>query len=333
MKTHTHRWAIRGLGTLLAFLAFAARAAGDLAPLRTQFQLPDDKVDYATVKLTVDRLIDPATDTAAVRRQLDEWERAVRGNVPTNPSAHQVLDALLKTLYEPGQWNQNRPFTYDLDDQLGRNARNRQLAIYLATRKGNCVSMPILFLILGQRLGLTVALATAPNHLLVKFADDEQQMWLNVEATAGGFKYDSSYQRETGITEAALDNGLYLRPLPPHEGVGAIAGTLMEHYGVKKDADALMAVADLALAANPKDPVAMIWKANAYYIQTDQRIRSKYPNAADVPPELHDEYRRLSRENLAWFTKAESLGWTQKTPEQEANYLQHIQRERARRGQ
>lgn len=119
MTTHTHRWAIRGLGTLLAFLAFAARAAGDLAPLRTQFQLPDDKVDYATVKLTVDRLIDPATDTAAVRRQLDEWERAVRGNVPTSPSARQVLDALLKTLYEPGQWNQNRPFTYDLDDRSG----------------------------------------------------------------------------------------------------------------------------------------------------------------------------------------------------------------------
>lgn len=181
-------------------------------------------------------------------------------------------------------------------------------------------------------MGLPIALATAPNHLLVKFADDEQQIWLNVEATAGGFKYDSSYQRETNITEAALDNELYLRPLLPHEGIGAIAGTLMEHYGARKDADALMTVADLALAANPKDSVAMIWKANAYYIQTDQRIRSKYPNAADVPPELHDEYRRLSRENLAWFTKAESLGWVQRTPEQEASYLQHIQRERAKRG-
>lgn len=332
MRTRVHSWTAWGLGAPLAFLAFAACAAGDLAPLRVQFQLPDDRVDYGAAKLTVDRLIDPSTDTAAVRQQIDEWERAVRGNVPPNPTARQMRDALFKTLYEPGPWNQNRPFTYDLDDPLGRNARNKQLATYLATRKGNCVSMPILFLILGQRLGLTVALATAPNHLLVKFADDEQQMWLNVEATAGGFKYDSSYQRETGITEAALDNGLYLRPLLPHEGVGAIAGTLMEHYGAKKDADALMAVADLALAANPKDPVAMIWKANAYYIQTDQRIRSKYPNAADVPPELHDEYRRLSRENSAWFTKAESLGWTQKTPEQEEKYLQSIQREKGRGG-
>lgn len=333
MDTRLHRWVTWGLGVLLASLAWGAWAADPLALLRAQFQLPDDRVDYTAAKLTVDTLINPSTDTAFVRRELDALERAVRGNVPKDPTARLVLDALLKTLYQPGPWNDGKPFSYDLSDPLGTNPKNKQLATYLATRKGNCVSMPILFVILGQRLRLPIALATAPNHLLVKFADDEQQIWLNVEATAGGFKYDSSYQRETHIKEAALDNGLYLRPLLPQEAIGAIAGTLMEHYGAKKDADALMNVADLALAANPKDSVAMIWKANAYYIQTDQRIRSRYPNAADVPPELHEEYRRLSRENQAWFTKAESLGWVQRTPEQEASYLQHIQRERAKRGQ
>ncbi|MFC3654370.1 transglutaminase family protein [Xanthomonas hyacinthi] len=216
---------------------------------------------------------------------------------------------------------------------MGKNPKNKQLVTYLATRKGNCVSMPILFAILGQRLGLPVALATAPNHVLVKFADDEQQAWVNVEATAGGFKWDSSYERETGITEQAMDNGLYLHPLLPHEAVGVIASSLMEHYGAKQDAESLMAVADLALASNPKDSVAMIWKANAYYLQIQHRYKAKYPNPADVPPELHEDYRRLSNENLAWFAKAESLGWTQKTPEQEASYLQSIQRERAKREQ
>ncbi|MBT2767576.1 hypothetical protein J7J08_07980 [Stenotrophomonas sp. ISL-67] len=281
----------------------------------------------------MDRIIDPSTDIAGVRRQLNQWEHAVRGNVPANPTARQVLDALLKTLYVSGEWNQAKPFTYDLSDPLGKNQKNKQLATYLATRKGNCVSMPILFAILSQRLGLPIALATAPNHVLVKFADDTQQVWLNVEATAGGFKYDSNYQRETGISEAALDSGLYLRPLLPHEGVGVIASSLMEHYGAKKDGDAVMAVADLALAANSKDSVAMIWKANAYYLQTQQRFTSRYPNAADVPPALHDEYRRLTRENLTWYAKAEQLGWVQRTPEQDASYLQSIQREKARRGQ
>lgn len=326
-------WTAWGLGTLLVCLSGVAWAADDLGPLRVQFQLPDAQVDYAATKLVVDQLIDPSTDAAAVRSELDAWEQAVRGNVPANPTARQVLDALLKTLYEPGPWNQGKPFTYDLADPLGNDPKTKQLATYLTTRKGNCVSMPILFVILGQRLGLPVALATAPNHALVKFADDTQQMWLNVEATAGGFKYDSSYQRELGISEAALDNGLFLRPLLPHEGVGVIASSLMEHYAIRKDAEGLMAVADLALAANPKDSVAMIWKANAYYLQIEQRFNAKYPDPADVPAELHGEYRRLSQENRAWFAKAESLGWTQPTPEQDAAYLQSIQRERARRGQ
>lgn len=249
----SRRWIEWAWGAWLFVLAPFSLAASDLSPLRAQFQLPDDRVDYTASKLEVDRIIDPSTDTAAVRRQLDQWERAVRGNVPANPTARQVLDALLKTLYVPGEWNQGKPFTYDLSDPLGKNPKNKQLATYLASRKGNCVSMPILFAILGQRLGLPIALATAPNHVLVKFADDEQQAWVNVEATAGGFKWDSSYERETGITEQAMDNGLYLRPLLPHEAMGVIASSLMEHYGAKKDAESLMAVADLALAANPKD--------------------------------------------------------------------------------
>ncbi|WAT15913.1 hypothetical protein OZ429_06080 [Xanthomonas fragariae] len=73
--------------------------------MRAQFQLPDDRVDYADAKLVVDSVIDPSTDTAAVRQQVDQWERAVRGNVPANPTARQVLDALLKTLYVSGEWN------------------------------------------------------------------------------------------------------------------------------------------------------------------------------------------------------------------------------------
>lgn len=109
----------------------------------------------------------------------------MRSQVPASANARQALDALLKTLYEPGSWNQGRPFTYDLADPLGHDRKNKQLAVYLATRKGNCVSMPILFVILGQRLGLPAALATAPHHVLVKFADDTQQAWVNVEATAG----------------------------------------------------------------------------------------------------------------------------------------------------
>jgi len=56
---------------------------------------------------------------------------------------------------------------------------------YLTTRRGNCITMPILFLALGQRLGLTMTLAEAPLHVFVKYTDDDGAVW-NLEATSGG---------------------------------------------------------------------------------------------------------------------------------------------------
>ncbi len=332
-KPARRHWIACLFGLCFAAVLAPAWASDPLAALKAQFALADAKVDYATAKLTVDRLIDPGVDTAAIRRELDRWEQAIRTNVPAGANGRQTLDALLKTLYQPGRWNDGKPFSYDLDDPLGKKPVNKRLATYLATRKGNCVSMPILVAILGQRLGLTITLSTAPEHVMAMFADDTQQAWVYVEATGGGYKRDESYIRDTGISQTALDNEIYLRPLYPRESVGVIASTLMEHYARKGDGDALMAVADLALAANPKDTVAMVWKANAYYLQIQERYRKPYPNAADIPADKVADFQRLSRENLAWFERAEALGWAQKTPEQDAAYLQSIQREKTKRGQ
>lgn len=325
-------WRMVALGALLSALALPVAAAPDLTRLRDQFDRPADQVDYEAAKLAVDRLIDPGTDEAAVQQALARWERTVRSQTPARASPRQTLDALLKTLYEPGPWNEGRPFAYDLSDPEGTNPVNKRLATYLRTRKGNCVSMPILVVILGRRLGLPITLATAPRHVMAKFADDTQQVWVNVEATAGGFKFDDSYIRETGITELALSNDIYLRPLTPNESVGVIASSLMEHYARQSDGEALLAVAELALKVNARDTVAMIWKANAYYLQLQQRFVVRYPNVADVPAADVAEYRRLSEGNLDWFARAEKLGWTQESAAQRSGYLQSIEREKARRG-
>lgn len=315
-----------------ATLAKQARQVTGLAEIQSLFDHPDRKVDFAAAKIAIDRTIDPSIDSAATLEQIDAWAAVIAARVPVGSSYRGKLDALLSTLYEPGPWNQNRPFSYDLNDPFGKNRRNKLLSTYLLTRKGNCVSMPILVLILGQRLGLAVTLATAPEHVLVKFVDDEGQ-YLNVEATAGGFKYDSSYERETGITPTAIQNEIYLRPLTSLESVGVMASTLMEHYGAEKRGDKLLAVAEMVLAVNPKDVVAIIHKANAYYLQLQQRFVSRYPTPAAIPKDQLADYVRLSHENLAWFARAEKLGWAPPMSTKDANYLQSIERERARRGE
>lgn len=306
------------------------QAHDELAAFQALLDTAEGVADYAQAKIAIDRFIDPTVDTAAVERQLDALADRVQARTPPDASRRARLEVLLSTLYQPGPWNGHRPFLYDLDDPFGKTLRNKLLSTYLETRKGNCVSMPILFLVLGQKLGLPVALATAPEHLLVKYLDADGQ-GLNVEATAGGFKYDSSYERELGISAKATSNGIYLRPLSPREGIGAMLSTAMEAAGTKGRQEQRIAIADLALSVNPKDVVAMTHKGAAYYLLLQERYVWKYPRPVDIPAALRKDFESLSRQNLAWYEQAEALGWAPPSQAMDADYLRNIQREQSAR--
>ena len=93
---------------------------------------------------------------------------------------------------------------------------------YLTTRRGNCITMPILFLALGQRLGLTMTLAEAPLHVFVKYTDDGGVVW-NLEPTSGGgFTRDAWYRKKLPMSDKAVANGVYLRPLAHEEATALI---------------------------------------------------------------------------------------------------------------
>ena len=254
----------------------------------------------------------------------------IRARFPTDASNRAKLDLLLSSIHEPGPWNDHRPFAYALDDPLGKDARTQLLQRYLDTRKGNCVSMPILLAILGRKLGLPVTLATAPGHLLVKYLTEDGQ-WLNVEATSGGFKYDSSYEREMNISPRAVESRIYLRPLTQREAVGRMLSTLMEHYGRTGRQEDRIALADLALSLDARDVDAML-HAGTGFARLADAIKQRYPDPATLPAELHEDVRFLQWANLELFARAEQLGWLEPTPSQKAAYLQTIEHEKSRRG-
>lgn len=302
----------------------------DLGAVGDSLSVIDEQMDLANVKLAIDSVIDPKTDAEETLGKINGMIADIRASFRVTASSRLKLDTLLKYLYQSGSWNNNNPFHYDLDDPLGTRIHSKLLVNYLASRKGNCVSMPILFVILGQKLGLDVTLATAPTHLFVKFRD-EQGQWLNVETTSGGFKLDSSYQRELDISDQALANGVYLRPLSKRESAAAMLSTLMEFFRRSGRYEDVLAVADLALAINPTDVTAMLHKGSVYYRLMDRDYMSKYPNPDDIPLENRGHYEMLSQSNLFWFGTAESLGWAEPSSSQGENYLQVIERAKNRR--
>ncbi|WP_236611023.1 transglutaminase-like domain-containing protein, partial [Xanthomonas citri] len=249
MGRNVYQRLIGALGLCLALVAASAWAstpAPQETTLRLLLQQPEGSIDLARAKITIDRMIDPSIDTEATLREVDQWAAKARARFPAGASNKVKMDLLISTLYEPGPWNDHRPFGYDYTDPFGQDVNNGLLSHYFATRKGQCVIMPIAFLVIGQRLGLPLTMTTAPYHLIVKYGDEEQGQWTNFEATSALFHPDSGYEQAMSIPPEATRNDTFLRPFSQRETAALFAtASLLPHYRAGKQAERMLAASDL----------------------------------------------------------------------------------------
>lgn len=270
--------------------------------------MADDELDYASAKITFDTLVDPNFDQDAVHAQLDQLTETAWSLTRGGQRPEVRLGAVRRLLYEAGPWNDHRPFAYDQSDPSGRLLRNKLLHNYLRTRLGQCVSMPILFLILAHRLGLKVALASAPEHVFVRYADEAGRTY-NLETTSGGHPARDAWYRKTfPITDRAVESGIYLRALTDSEGIVVMASTVLEHLSAQNRDEEVMDVAEVMLRHHPLDVHALLHLGTAAGKLLD-RVRSAHPNPHKAPPAVLSRAKFLMEQNQDCFARAERLGW------------------------
>lgn len=268
------RWRLALCLPALLFIgdAFAAADSHAIATLRRWLAEPEGRIDLARAKVELDHAMDPSVDVDATLRRVDEWVSTIAARVPANASGKQTLDVVLSTIHVAGPWNDHRPFGFDFTDPRGGDLRNTFLSTYLDKRRGQCVVMPVALVVIGQKLGLPVTLATAPYHILVKFGDDEIGQWRNVEATSGRIYFDSQYEDSLRIPPEAIEQGTFLRPLTQRESVALFAtATVLPFLQKAGRHDELLQATDLVLAASPGDVIAMTFRAEAWYAKAEAR--------------------------------------------------------------
>lgn len=289
--------------------AHAQQRVDVVASLRAIFSVADSALDYARAKLAFDRLIDPAQDTVVVSAQIDRLQAEAERLAGPQASPEARLGAVRTTLYVSGPWNDHRPFAYDQDDPLGQRIEGKLLSTYLATRRGNCVSMPVLFLILADRLGLDVGFATAPLHVFVRYRAESGQVF-NIEATSGGhLSRDAWYREQMPMTDRTVESGLYLRTLSKREGVALMATTVMEHLIERRQLDEALGVSELLLQHAPRDAYTMVKQATICGAMIAREFEANYPNPAMIPLHLRPRCAMLAKRNRTMWAAAEALGW------------------------
>jgi len=241
--------------------------------------------------------------------RLERLADAVRQMAGPSPTDRYKLAAIRRTIYESGPWNDNRPFRYDQADPLGRNVRNKLLSTYFRTRLGNCVSMPILFLILAERAGLNVGLSTVPLHVFVRYIDPAGQAF-NVEATSGGhFARDDWYRQNMPMSARAMASGLYLRSLSKVESVAVMAATVVEFLIEAGRNQQAVEVCDVILRHSPRDGYTMAKRGAVFAMMMRTEFIDRYPTPDAIPEPLRQRYFMLAAQNRSSFEAAEALGW------------------------
>jgi len=283
------------------------------------------EIDIARAKLTIDKQIDPAIDVEANLQKIEAMVVRIKTMPEFGTSSTAKMLALKRYIYEPGEWNNYQPYQYDMDDPLGAKISNKLLSNYMLSKKGNCVTMPLLFIILGQRLGIDVTASTAPLHVLAKVKDEVTGAWYNVEPTSGAHPArDAWYREQMPMTDQAIANGVYLQPLTKKETVALMATTLAEHYVERKEFDKVITISDLVLEYYPKDVSSMIRKSNAYYDLASKYYVGKYRSPGEIPDRAKSHYQYLLQNKRFWGAKAEALGWREYRREDDEKYLQSV---------
>ncbi|WP_158620014.1 transglutaminase family protein [Corallococcus sicarius] len=265
---------------IVVLLPLHSRAAPPEAPevrvARDLLALPEEKLNIGEAALKLGATVDGDTDLAEGLRIVDALATRVQVLVSNRTDADYRIRATNQVLFRVAG------YTYDKEDPLGARLDASSLWRLLRTKKGNCVSLPILWYAVAERLGYPVKMVEAPQHFFLRYESGDDRS--NIEATSNGAEAsDERIVRELSVTPKALKTGAMMRSLTKRELLGALiaetAARQLRDWNIGLGAQ----LSELALKAYPNS-IAAHWNlAIAYNHRASMRNALRTPGEVDVP--------------------------------------------------
>lgn len=223
----------------------------DPSPSRAAFaravKCPDDRIDLAETALLIAQQEYPALEVAAYLRRLDAMAEAVRLRLDASADLRRRLAALNDHLFVREGFCGNAEDYYD--------PRNSFLNEVLDRRTGIPISLSVVYLEVGRRLGLPLQGAGMPGHFLVVCSGPDEH--LVVDPFGGGAILspadcqrilDGLYQKRVVFAPRML------APVGPRQILMRILNNLKRIFVQRDQYSKALAVVDRLLILHPDSP-------------------------------------------------------------------------------
>lgn len=221
---------------------------------------PEQDIDIGIAALTLAKEIYPELDIRAYSQKIDAMVAVARIVANGSKDPNYRIRALNTFLYKYAG------IKYDMSDPNADKLQNRFLNGILDTKMGSCVTMPILYLSIAQRLGYPVYPVSLPWHFILRYVDPKLKMQ-NIETTGGGgYSSDEEYAAVLQISQRGIKSGAYLRTMTYREFVAELVMQNAILWGMRGDFTKAIDYLEKAIKVNPRSAEISKALGNVYLI-------------------------------------------------------------------
>lgn len=208
------------------------------------------------------------------------------------------------------------PMQYDFNDYMGRQDWSKMfVSKLLASKSGQCHSMPLLYLILCEEAGTQANLAFSPSHTYAKFKDQTGN-WHNLELTNGRIVSDAFILGSGYITAEALKNRIYMEPLTMKQTIAQCLADLAKEYTQKYGYDGFVSqCVDTTLKYDPTNIFARQVKSDYQTLRFNYVVTQVGRPRPDILKARYPKVYQLLEERNQTYQIIDASGY-QEMPEQ-----------------
>ena len=282
-----------------------------------------DAMSEEEYRRVIDRLCD------VVRTSM--WERGWDLEDPIQ--VHRGLQLLYQdTITDPQTERLIPPMRYDFNDFYGDvDMGNVTVGKLLKTGEGQCRSLPLLYLLMADRMRAEAWWAFSPNHSYVKFRDPQGTFW-NFECTNGALASDQFIAQSGYVTREAIANRMYLDTVGNRSIVAHLLAELAMDYEQQFGYDEPFMEHCLlrALEFYPNDMGAWLELSNLRTAYLDRKAQEAgAPPFKDFGkfPELSERLAALR----ALYKRVDDLGYREMPADAYETWIRSVEAEKEKR--